>query len=102
MLAASCDPAPAPVLLGIYGSFQLWLILHCFKYSMLKFNIQVHVELEELRMDAEEGVSWAETARWIKFEEDVEEGCGKWGRPHISALAFHSLVEVQRGLEKGQ
>ena len=40
------------------------------------------------------------TARWIKFEEDVEEGSGRWGRPHISALAFHSLVELQEAWTK--
>ena len=60
------------------------------------------VELEELRShDDEQGEAWEETARWIKFEEDVEEGSGRWGRPHISALAFHSLVDLRKGLEKG-
>ena len=62
---------------------------------------QVFVEMEEIRMDPSNELEWAETARWIKFEEDVEEGSGRWGRPHISALAFHSLVELQRGLDKG-
>ena len=60
------------------------------------------VELEELRHDESEGLEWAETARWIKFEEDVEEGSGRWGRPHVSALAFHSLVDLRKGLEKGE
>lgn len=60
------------------------------------------VELEELRQDpSEEQQEWEETARWIKFEEDVEEGSGRWGRPHVSALAFHSLVDLRKGLEKG-
>ena len=53
-------------------------------------------------MDSSEGLEWAETARWIKFEEDVEEGSGRWGRPHISALTFHSLMELQRGLDTGE
>ena len=56
------------------------------------------MELEELRTD-EEGLEWEETARWIKFEEDVE-GKG-WGRPHISALTFHSLVALRKTLESG-
>lgn len=60
------------------------------------------VELEELRHDPSEGLGWEETARWIKFEEDVEEGSGRWGRPHVSALAFHSLVDLRKGLEKGK
>ena len=49
-----------------------------------------------------EDLEWEETARWIKFEEDVEQEAGRWGRPHVSALAFHSLVELRKGLEKGK
>ena len=60
------------------------------------------VELDELRSDPSEGLHWTESARWIKFEEDVDEGTGMWGRPHISALAFHSLVVLKRGLERGE
>ena len=41
-------------------------------------------------------------SRWIKFEEDVEEGSGRWGRPHISALDFHSLADLRTGLESGE
>ena len=52
-------------------------------------------------MDRSDELEWAETARWIKFEEEVEEGSGRWGRPHISALTFHSLVELKNGLDKG-
>ncbi|CAI7999405.1 Electrogenic sodium bicarbonate cotransporter 4 [Geodia barretti] len=59
---------------------------------------EVFVELEELKADSE-GMEWEETARWIKFEEDVE-GRG-WGRPHISALTFHSLSALRMTLESG-
>ena len=38
--------------------------------------------------------------RWIKFEEDVE-GRG-WGRPHVSALTFHSLSALRKTLESGE
>ena len=58
--------------------------------------------MEELRADSAEHLEWEETARWIKFEEDVEEGTGRWGRPHISALAFHSLVDLRKGLDQGR
>jgi hypothetical protein len=59
---------------------------------------EVFVELEELKADGE-GLEWEETARWIKFEEDVEGG--GWGRPHISALTFHSLSALRKTLESG-
>ena len=64
---------------------------------------EVFVELEELISDDgnQLDLEWHETARWIKFEEDVERDTGRWGRPHVSALAFHSMVELRRGLEKG-
>ena len=71
-----------------------------YDYYITLSLLQVFVELEELRTDAD-GLEWEETARWIKFEEDVEEGSGRWGRPHISALAFHSLADLRRGLERG-
>lgn len=62
---------------------------------------EVFVELEELKCDSSSDLEWEETARWIKFEEDVEQEVGRWGRPHVSALAFHSLVDLRKGLDKG-
>ena len=71
---------------------------------LLPFLSQVFVELEELKASSVEtagdGLQWEETARWLKFEEDVE-SAGRWGRPHVSALTFHSLVELRRSLEQG-
>lgn len=44
---------------------------------------------------------WKETARWIKYEEDVEEGADRWGQPHVASLSFHSLLNLRRCLETG-
>jgi len=44
---------------------------------------------------------WKETARWIKFEEDVEES-QVWGKPRVASLSFHSLLELRKTIEKGQ
>lgn len=44
---------------------------------------------------------WKETARWIKYEEDLEEGSDRWGRPHVASLSFHSLLNLRRCLETG-
>lgn len=54
------------------------------------------VELEELK-----GSEWKETARWIKFEEDLEERANRWGKPHVATLSFHSLLELRRCFEYG-
>ena len=59
------------------------------------------MELDELHFGGEDMWEWREKARWIKFEEDVEEGAERWGKPHVASLSFHSLLELRRGLEKG-
>ncbi|KAK6165534.1 hypothetical protein SNE40_022447 [Patella caerulea] len=61
----------------------------------------VFVELDELFVKDEHEWEWREKARWIKFEEDVEEGAERWGKPHVASLSFHSLIELRKGLEYG-
>uniref|UniRef100_H2ZCS5 Anion exchange protein n=1 Tax=Ciona savignyi TaxID=51511 RepID=H2ZCS5_CIOSA len=56
---------------------------------------EVFVELDELVSG-----EWKETARWIKFEEDVEES-QMWGKPRVASLSFHSLLELRKTIEKG-
>ncbi|XP_050362146.1 electrogenic sodium bicarbonate cotransporter 1 isoform X6 [Nymphalis io] len=51
-------------------------------------------EMEELVRDGDE-LEWKETARWIKFEEDVEEGGNRWSKPHVATLSLHSLFELR-------
>jgi len=59
------------------------------------------VELDELRLGDNQEWAWQEKARWIKFEEEIEEGALRWGKPHVSSLSFHSLLELRRCLEQG-
>ncbi|XP_060111244.1 band 3 anion transport protein [Heteronotia binoei] len=59
-----------------------------------------YVELHELVMDKNSELRWMEASHWIKLEEDFEE-LGHWGRPHLSYLTFHSLMEVRRAFTKG-
>ena len=54
------------------------------------------VEMNEL-----EGEEWVENARWIKYEEDREEGAERWGKAHVSSLSFHSLINLRLCLESG-
>lgn len=39
--------------------------------------------------------------RWIKFEEDVEEGGNRWSKPHVATLSLHSLFELRSFLLNG-
>ncbi|XP_066543485.1 anion exchange protein 3 isoform X2 [Amia ocellicauda] len=62
---------------------------------------EVFVELNELIVDKNQDMRWKETARWIKFEEDVEEETDRWGKPHVASLTFRSLLELRRTITHG-
>lgn len=56
--------------------------------------------MEELVHEGDD-MEWKETARWIKFEEDVEEGGNRWSKPHVATLSLHSLFELRSLLLNG-
>uniref|UniRef100_A0A7N8XPZ2 Anion exchange protein n=1 Tax=Mastacembelus armatus TaxID=205130 RepID=A0A7N8XPZ2_9TELE len=62
---------------------------------------EVFVELNELVIDRNQELQWRETARWIKFEEEVNEETERWGRPHIASLSFRSLLELRKTISHG-
>uniref|UniRef100_A0A182KC55 Anion exchange protein n=1 Tax=Anopheles christyi TaxID=43041 RepID=A0A182KC55_9DIPT len=81
---------------------QLQQVLPSSKYKKMYDHSphEVFVQLDELTGSGEDR-EWKETARWIKYEEDVEEGADRWGRPHVASLSFHSLLNLRRCLETG-
>jgi len=58
-------------------------------------------EMEELLPGEDGQMEWKETARWIKFEEDVEEGGNRWSKPHVATLSLHSLFELRSMILNG-
>uniref|UniRef100_A0A3Q3QBP6 Anion exchange protein n=1 Tax=Monopterus albus TaxID=43700 RepID=A0A3Q3QBP6_MONAL len=46
-------------------------------------------------------LEWKESARWVKFEEKVEDGGERWSKPHVSTLTLHSLLELRNCLQTG-
>ncbi|XP_073490367.1 anion exchange protein 3 [Aquarana catesbeiana] len=62
---------------------------------------EVFVELNELITDGVQEMQWKETARWIKFEEDVEQETSRWGKPHVASLSFRSLLELRKTIAHG-
>lgn len=46
-------------------------------------------------------MSYLVTGRWIKFEEDVEEGGERWSKPRVATLSLHSLFELRKGILTG-
>ncbi|XP_045177486.2 electrogenic sodium bicarbonate cotransporter 1-like isoform X5 [Mercenaria mercenaria] len=38
---------------------------------------------------------WKEMARWIRYEEAVEEGGQRWSKPHVASLMMEALQDLQ-------
>ncbi|XP_066543533.1 sodium-driven chloride bicarbonate exchanger isoform X2 [Amia ocellicauda] len=58
-------------------------------------------ELDEICMRDGEEPEWRETARWLKFEEDVEDGGERWSKPYVATLSLHSLFELRSCILNG-
>ncbi|KAG1936738.1 sodium bicarbonate cotransporter 3 isoform X1 [Pimephales promelas] len=58
-------------------------------------------ELDELSFRDGNAYEWKETARWLKFEEDVEDGGDRWSKPYVATLSLHSLFELRSCILNG-
>uniref|UniRef100_A0A672L9G1 Solute carrier family 4 member 7 n=1 Tax=Sinocyclocheilus grahami TaxID=75366 RepID=A0A672L9G1_SINGR len=58
-------------------------------------------ELDELSFHDGQAYEWKETARWLKFEEDVEDGGERWSKPYVATLSLHSLFELRSCILSG-
>ena len=65
-------------------------------YRTTRGNLQSHD-------DGQGHGTWQETARWVKFEEDLEAGGDRWSKPHVGTIAMHAIkeIEVQVQEDKG-
>ncbi|CAM9279561.1 sodium-driven chloride bicarbonate exchanger-like isoform X2 [Lampetra fluviatilis] len=58
-------------------------------------------EMDEICMRDGDESEWRETARWLKFEEDVEDGGERWSKPYVATLSLHSLFELRSCIMSG-
>ncbi|KAM9584799.1 electroneutral sodium bicarbonate exchanger 1-like [Morphnus guianensis] len=58
-------------------------------------------ELDEICVKEGQDAEWKETARWLKFEEDVEDGGERWSKPYVGTLSLHSLSELRSCISNG-
>ncbi|XP_063778340.1 sodium bicarbonate cotransporter 3 isoform X6 [Pseudophryne corroboree] len=58
-------------------------------------------EMDELCFRDGTECEWKETARWLKFEEDVEDGGDRWSKPYVATLSLHSLFELRSCILNG-
>lgn len=62
---------------------------------------ELFTELDEICVKEGEAAEWKETARWLKFEEDVEDGGDRWSKPYVATLSLHSLFELRSCIING-
>ncbi|KAG7458070.1 hypothetical protein MATL_G00233950 [Megalops atlanticus] len=62
---------------------------------------ELFTELDELSFRDGRAYEWKETARWLKFEEDVEDGGERWSKPYVATLSLHSLFELRSCIHNG-
>ncbi|KAJ8334562.1 hypothetical protein SKAU_G00402010 [Synaphobranchus kaupii] len=62
---------------------------------------ELFTELDELSFREGREYEWKETARWLKFEEDVEDGGERWSKPYVATLSLHSLFELRSCILNG-
>uniref|UniRef100_A0A8C6PRP2 Anion exchange protein n=1 Tax=Nothobranchius furzeri TaxID=105023 RepID=A0A8C6PRP2_NOTFU len=52
-------------------------------------------QMDEICVRDGDNSEWRESARWLKFEEDVEDGGERWSKPYVATLSLHSLFELR-------
>ncbi|XP_032368783.1 electroneutral sodium bicarbonate exchanger 1 isoform X3 [Etheostoma spectabile] len=62
---------------------------------------ELFTELDEICVRDGKDAEWKETARWLKFEEDVEDGGERWSKPYVATLSLHSLFELRSCIING-
>ncbi|KAM8974553.1 anion exchange protein 4 [Pelodytes ibericus] len=68
-------------------------------FTQLNELFNIH-EDTEWRETVREDVEWRETARWIRFEEKIEDGGERWSKPHVTTLTLHSIFEMRTSIER--
>ncbi|CDW51760.1 anion exchange protein [Trichuris trichiura] len=62
----------------------------------------IFCELLELHEQTDnKGFIWREKARWVKYEETVGISGERWSKPHISLLAYQSIMTLRKLLADG-
>lgn len=64
-------------------------------------NDESHKMFTQLAHYQNEPEEWRQMARWLKFEEAVEEGGDRWSKPHVGTLSLYSLFELRSSLLRG-
>lgn len=55
---------------------------------------------ELLQLSEEDGAfQWKQRARWVKYEESVEQGGNRWSKPHVATVSLHAVLELRNYID---
>ena len=82
-----------------------WLLLHL-RLLFLLFTLSILLYILPTNFykpdhDGQFTSTVTQRARWIKYEEDLEAEVGRWGKPQVPSLTFHSLINLRLYMESG-
>ena len=90
--------AASPIIEDVYAVLdphQADRLTPCSSEGSLDDLKPLFVELEQYN-DADH--EWRECARWLKFEEDVEEGGQRWSKPHVATHSLKVMLDLKEVL----
>ncbi|XP_023587975.1 sodium bicarbonate cotransporter 3 [Trichechus manatus latirostris] len=64
-------------------------------------TVNTKFEKEELESHRAVYIVYYTFFRWLKFEEDVEDGGDRWSKPYVATLSLHSLFELRSCILNG-
>ncbi|QQP54688.1 Uncharacterized protein FKW44_007602, partial [Caligus rogercresseyi] len=64
-------------------------------------DVPLFTELLELIHYEDGEYEWKELARWIKYEEVVEEEGDRWSKPHVSTISLRGLLHLRKLIRNG-
>lgn len=68
----------------------------------LPLFVQLNVKADEPGQASDDiGGTWKESSRWVKFQEDVEDGGKRWSKPFVPAVPLSAILDIKQYLQEG-
>lgn len=103
---ASLPVADSALYLGEIPPYKHEDVSEVIRYLMHNVTDEMHrthhifCEMDVLHKEADD-LEWKESARWVKYEEDVEDGGERWSKPHVASLSMHALFALKKCVYEG-
>jgi hypothetical protein len=70
---------------------------HDLDIPVLPLFVQLNIKVG----GSNETTTWRESSRWVKFQEDVEDGGKRWSKPFVPAVPLSAILDLRHCLLDG-